>query len=70
MKDSILKPPLCVGNQYRRSDYGAPQALNSASRCYIPLISSRLSCCSPAASLLYVVSRQQVESTGEHGHVY
>lgn len=70
MKNSVLKPPLCVGNQYRRSDYGAPKVLHSLSRCYSLFISSRLTSHFPAASLLYVVSSQQVESMGECGHVY
>lgn len=68
MKISILKPPLCVGNAYRRSDYGAPNVLHLVSRCY-PSSISRLSH-SLAASLLYVLSSKKVESTGECGYVY
>lgn len=73
MKNCILKPPPCAGNHYRRSDYGAgavPQVNHLSSRCYIPLISSRLTCYSPAASLLCVVSLQQSESMGECRHVH
>ncbi|WP_159567466.1 hypothetical protein [Budvicia diplopodorum] len=65
MATSVLKPPLCVGNQYRRSDYGAKISL-CESRCYPFLYSSRPFDYSPAASLLAVVSSQKVESLGEY----
>ncbi|GKX50460.1 hypothetical protein [Budvicia aquatica] len=65
MATSVLKPPLCVGNKYRRSDYGANISL-CENRCYSSLYPSRSSDYSPAASLLDVVSIQKVESLGEY----
>ncbi|MBK5072601.1 hypothetical protein I2492_06200 [Budviciaceae bacterium CWB-B4] len=70
MKNSLLKPPLCVGDQYRRSDYGARQIQRLTNRCYTPLNFSRSLCYSPAASLLCVLSSKKVESMGEYGYVY
>lgn len=65
MATSVLKPPLCVGNKYRRSDYGAKISL-CESRCYSSLYPSRSLNYSPAASLLDVISNQKVESLGEY----
>lgn len=48
----ILKPPLCVGMSYRRSDYGAPNVQLFASRCYPSSYTSRPMRHSPAASTL------------------
>ncbi|SQI41473.1 Uncharacterised protein [Leminorella richardii] len=66
----ILKPPLCVGMSYRRSDYGAPNVQLFASRCYPSSYTSRPMRHSPAASLLYVRLSKKVESTGECGYVH
>lgn len=67
MVTSVLKPPLCVGNKYRRSDYGAQISLGE-NRCYLSLYFSRMSEYSSAASLLYVVSNEKVESLGEYSY--